>query len=1119
MLSTLFAAWRNLVKRLAADWLILTAAGVTITLSTILLASGPIYADAVTLSALQRTLDTAAVTDANALVEQRSPPELYELADELVVETAKEAFQATGVELLRQIESESFQFNEADSEGIVDLAVFRYLEAVESHATLLQGSWPKSTDGEAQVALLDKTAEMTGLNVGDQIVLPNRLDDALVVQVSVVGVYQVDDPTDPYWLVDELALEGMTRQVSFRTYGPFVVDRDTMFDQITRDRLHSGWLIIPRHENLTVAEIPSQRRRIASLEEDLRIAFLGSAGAAAVGASEFVVQTGLPDLLAETERSLTVTRSSVLALLAQLAILAGYALVLSAGLLIEVRRTESNLLRSRGSSPGQILMVAIFEGVMLTVPAAVVAPWLASRLLEAIDGIGPLASIGLNISAHPNPEAYVLAGLAALGSVIALSWPAYRAARSFPESARKHRRQIGSSRGQRAGVDIALLAVAVLGFWQLQSLGPQISATVRGRFGVDPLLVVAPAMGLLAGAVLALRVIPMLARVAERIASSGRSTVSALSAWQVARRPVRYARSALLLIMAIGIGFFAATYSTTWLQSQEDQAAFQVGADVNLAPNRRTGQSIPDLYLPTSHETIPNVITSMPVVRKIGQFVLSGDIGQFVFVDAARASEVVNIRSDLSPGFDSLMNQMASSRPEMAVVPLPDEPELIGLDFRVSEVVPTPENFLGPGQRGYDLRLSVVLQDGDGLLHKVRLGSIPSNDGMVRMHAELSFPLNPDTRTKPRFPLSVVDIEVLSPTPTNGPHQLRVEFGGIFVGDSVTSWTEVDTAIAQAEWEVSSSEVAGVQVQPSIDFSPRQPDDALALEVHTGASFGSLSVPVYFGIRPRGTALPDSFPILVTESFLESNALEPGDTVRIAALGSIDAQARVIGTLESFPTVDPEVAEAVLIDLATSQMLGYQTGSTIDNANEYWLDTTGENDSESIKTVLGPDFESVRAESRANRVQTLTSDPIALGATGALTLGFVAAAVFATVGFAVSATVSARERLTEFALLRALGLSPKQLGSWLSLEQGVLVAASLALGTLIGAVLTATILPLVSLTQSGANAVPGVEVIYPWTTIIQLDLAVLTVLGLMVLVMTFLLRRLGLGSLLRLGED
>ena len=56
MISALATATRTVVERIRADWLIVLAAFTTITLAAVLLASGPIYAEAVTRSALQRSL-------------------------------------------------------------------------------------------------------------------------------------------------------------------------------------------------------------------------------------------------------------------------------------------------------------------------------------------------------------------------------------------------------------------------------------------------------------------------------------------------------------------------------------------------------------------------------------------------------------------------------------------------------------------------------------------------------------------------------------------------------------------------------------------------------------------------------------------------------------------------------------------------------------------------------------------------------------------------------------------------------------------------------------------------------------------------------------------------------
>ncbi|HQX62466.1 MAG TPA: FtsX-like permease family protein, partial [Thermomicrobiales bacterium] len=172
-----------------------------------------------------------------------------------------------------------------------------------------------------------------------------------------------------------------------------------------------------------------------------------------------------------------------------------------------------------------------------------------------------------------------------------------------------------------------------------------------------------------------------------------------------------------------------------------------------------------------------------------------------------------------------------------------------------------------------------------------------------------------------------------------------------------------------------------------------------------------------------------------------------------------------------------------------------------------------------VGVVDASPFFTWKRQSRDQRTTTLQTDPVALGIIGALSVGFIAAILFATVGFVVSAAVSAHERLTEFALLRALGLSPRQLSGWLSLENGLLVMISVIGGTILGLGLAWLILPFVTLTQSASEIVPGIIVVIPWSWIILLELAVVGLLAVVVTVLGLLLRRIGLGGLLRLGEE
>ena len=1117
MPSSLFAAWRTILKRLRSDWLILLAAFVTIALATILLSSGPIYADAVTLSALGRTIEDAPIQDSQVEISQRIPPDLYAASERVVVQTVEAAFQSTGSQTRRMIEAESFGFPDPSESQKVDLIAFQHFEGIASHATLEDGDWPSDGETAVEAAIPAPTAELLGLDVGDEFTAVRRFDFSFDAEVRISGIYQINDPTDPFWFDDPLALYGVSQSTTFRTVGPFVVTVDSLSGSLAPERLTANWRVFPSYENLTVDNVPQLRSGVTTLEDDLNIAYETAVEGDVEQTSEISVTTGLPILLSDTERSLTITKSSVLALLLQLAILAGYALVLTAGLLVGARRGETHLLRSRGASPGQVGVTGVFEGILLTLPAALAGPWMAARAIDLLDVYGPLASIGLTIEPLPNPEAYLLAGLAAIGAVIALSWPAYRSAKAFPDATHEPR-QVARSGAQNAGVDIALLVLAVIVFWQLQTVGPEISATIQGRFGVDPLLLIAPALGLLVGAFLALRVVPLLGRLAERVTVSGRRAITALSAWQVARRPRRYARSALLLIMAVGIGFFAAAFSKTWLDSQADQAEFQVGSDIRVSPNRRTNDSIPDLNLPTAHEGIHGVDSSMSVSKRTTQMARSGNTGEFVFLDSTRAPHIVAIREDLAPDFAELMADLAAARPTMASIPLPGEPTAVGLALSAAQPWPFPPKFAGPNYKPpFDLRVSAVIQDGDGLIHKIHLGLIPVNIGAVRLEGDLTYPLSDDTLATTRAPHSLIDIEILSPIPVVS-QEVHVELRGVFTADTEGSWSRVETDISPASWALAKSE-ARVVSRAAIQYADEQPTHGLGIDITTGAAFSGVSPPLYFSIRPRGTNLPDSFPILTTESFLEANSVVIGDTIRMSSLRIPNNEVTIIGTVDRFPTVTDATRETILVDLPTMQMMAYAPGANLETPKEYWLATDGGDDQSVEAALRGPLFQSVKVTGRESLTSSLTSDPVALGTIGALSLGFVAAAVFATVGFAVSATVSARERVNEFGLLRALGLSSKQLAGWLSLEQGVLVIIALALGTLVGALLTALVLPLISLTQQGEHVVPEVIVVFPWQTVIQLQLAVLAILAVIVLMMTLLVRRLGLGALLRLGDD
>jgi ABC-type antimicrobial peptide transport system permease subunit len=167
--------------------------------------------------------------------------------------------------------------------------------------------------------------------------------------------------------------------------------------------------------------------------------------------------------------------------------------------------------------------------------------------------------------------------------------------------------------------------------------------------------------------------------------------------------------------------------------------------------------------------------------------------------------------------------------------------------------------------------------------------------------------------------------------------------------------------------------------------------------------------------------------------------------------------------------------------------------------------------------------------------ETLYSEPLYLTLIGILELGALVALLLALIGNLVSSWLSARARLTSFAILRALGATPRQIASVLTWEQGMIYAAALLLGVISGFLLAFLALPglifssvlpnqfagdvtTTSADFYAAQNTPPIQIITPPSLWIALGvLVVICVIALAL--MMFVVSRPTLSQALRLNED
>ncbi len=1061
------------VQRSLADWPVVLAAWLLLVCATTLLATGVVYGDAVASGGLHRALlaapasiraiDVDLTTDAGAIagLDAKIRPELTG------------AMAATGSDVVRVGRSGSFAAATTVSDAVRDLVVFESIDGIEQRVSLVDGTWPAAGADPIQATVSDAAARQLNVKVGDQLGLVSRRDAGTTVEVTISGIWSMD-PADPLWLGDQLETTGTTTGGTFTTRGPLIVrEVDLAAVNGPANRLGVSWRGLPAIANLRVDGIDSLRSG-----SDLIASRLNQVIPIATSPR---VTTGLPALLDDVGRSVLVSRSGVILLTIQFAVLAGYAVILVAGMLLERRRSEIALMRSRGASGGHLIAMAIIEAAILAVPAAAVAPLLAILVVNLLGSFGPTAGLNLADSASIGPSAVIVSAFAGLACIAALTLPTLFVTASPAGARAATGRQARTTLAQRLGLDLALVAVAGVALWQLRLYGAPLTRNAHGSLGLDPLLVAAPAIGLVAGAVLALRVVPRIAEFGEQILVRGRGLVGSLGGRQLARRPLRYTRAALLLMLAAALGTLASAHAATWTRSQADQAGYTAAADVRVVASDYS--SLPTWAPGPLYRATPGVRAATPVALMdfdLGRTVRGGSL---VGLDPAAIEQVTSAAAAAAgrPAAATSLGPIAEPGPAAASIALPGTPRRLALDVDVDFTMadengdPLP---LPPGTSGFST--SLTLRDADG-----RLFRTPEMTGSLAADGQrLVFDLVDATGSglQPAGPLALEAVDlVVAPT-----DQIAIsgtaEIHALQASPSATGdadWTPIalDGAASGWRWD---------------EFSPNQSGPFPPTADHPNRVSVSKQSPVFGGqdagvtfrllASPPGAGDEPVIPVVASTVFMQQTSSSIGAELSITSTGA-PYRVKIVGTVDQFAPFDP-TKPFLLTDLATLDLVRFSMSGRTEAASEWWLSVDPGSDAAVVAALRKPAAGASIVIGRAELLHELTTDPVPLGLIGILGLGSLAAMLFAGIGFLVSSTISTSERIGEFALLRALGLSTRQLSLWLSIESIFLLVVGLVIGSALGLLLAWLVLPFATLTQTGLAPIPAPVVVVPWDALL-----------------------------------
>ncbi|MEV7331594.1 ABC transporter permease [Micromonospora sp. NPDC093244] len=899
------------------------------------------------------------------------------------------------------------------------------LDDLVGHAELTGGAWPRPGADPVQVSLPERVAGALGLTVGERIPLRDRATEQSS-QLVLAGTWRPRDPNDAYWLLAPGVGAGSVG--SGTSYGPFTLD-PADFEATFPGAVSASWLAEPTLGDVDTADLPAVRKALAAAGTAVpEAAQLGSSAQTA---------TKMEGLLDRIARADLVGRSSLATPLLLILVLGGYALVLVAALLHEDRRPQTALLRARGAARRQLAGLAAREATLVVAPAALLGPLIA---VEALRFVRPGGSADLSAAGGNTALVWAAAVATAVGCLVAMVAPTLRGAGTYVADMAARSRPNRSVSVQRASVDLVLVALAVLAWLQLRRYASPLAGS-NGRLGLDPLLVAAPTLGVLAGAVLALRVLPPLTRFAERFVDRRPWTATMFGMWQAGRRP--HAGPVLLLALAVGGSTLAWSLVSTGERSQVEQAGHTVGADLRVteragaAPLTRAGELA----------ALPGVRRALPAWRdevRVGREDLPVTV---VGVDPASADGVVRLADRLSddPAAEQY-RRMTGARGAPAGVELPAGTRA------VTGTVRTP---VDDAVRPHRIAVALLLTSADGLAFRLPAVDAPSDGRATRFTVQL-----PDVGAT-RLRLSGFEAD-----------------GGVAAGNSYR--LQVDgLQLVAADGTTQPAELTGAWAATAVGGSPKPARSTATgvaadnpVELIVGGQY-AYQPPTRFAIVPAEGDTPVA--VLMTPGVRDALSMRVGDTVDLTLSGAT-LRVRLVGEVDAVPTT---TGEGVLLDLPAAADTLLRTGGTMRSIPEWWIGT----DDASAAARAAGDLSGVTVLDRQKTIEAAADDPYWRGSRTGMLAAALGAVLLALVGLMVDVWATARHRLGEFAVLHTLGATPRLLARALLAEQTFLAGIGVGVGLLLGAAVGATMAPLVILTPAAGRPIPAATFALPWLPI------------------------------------
>ncbi|MEU8168966.1 FtsX-like permease family protein [Micromonospora sp. NPDC049004] len=494
--------------------------------------------------------------------------------------------------------------------------------------------WP------VQVGLSEADATELHLGPGDRI--PVKDGHGRKKDVRISGIYRPADSADPAWRLAPALLHPVP--------GADGVGITRIAGLLSRESLPDARLAVGENElrrTVHFAPVPDALTwdTTATLASQV-VKLKAASGSSAARDESLKWESRLDVTLREVRGRISAVSAQAAVLLIGVLTATVLVLLLAADLLVRRRTPALSAARQRGAALPDLGAELTIESTVVSLAAAAVGLALARAAAPGVSWAWAVPAVLAGAVAGP-----------AFGILAAA-----RASRDRRQPANAAARRWIRATGQlrRAAVEAAVLIAAVAAFVTLHQGGllPVASDGDTGELTGDTILPIsAPALGVLVGALVLIRLLPLGARFALRQALRSRRPLAVFGAARAAATAGR-ALPLLVLVSATALASFAFILGTTVSRGLADGAWSSVGADARLDVGAEAGAG-----------------AATPAVAE--RIAAAPGVGQVVVAQVTDSARVFSESTLFTPRL--VIVDTAAFQRLLATTPLPDAPDLARL--------------------------------------------------------------------------------------------------------------------------------------------------------------------------------------------------------------------------------------------------------------------------------------------------------------------------------------------------------------------------------------------------------------------------------------------------------